>query len=62
MKILAEGPITTPKYTEWLGRMINDNISRPSQGNKVAFLDENCRIRENFKVVVSRNSREKDQG
>ncbi|MFQ6653365.1 hypothetical protein Gotur_024799 [Gossypium turneri] len=35
MKILAEGPITTPKYTEWLGRMINDNISRPSQGNKL---------------------------
>ncbi|MBA0670817.1 hypothetical protein Goklo_024714 [Gossypium klotzschianum] len=33
MKILAEGPMTTHKYIEWWGRMINDNISRPSQGN-----------------------------
>ncbi|XP_016694577.1 uncharacterized protein [Gossypium hirsutum] len=33
MKRLAVGPITTPEYIEWWGRRINDNISRPSQGD-----------------------------
>ncbi|MBA0877943.1 hypothetical protein Goshw_027408 [Gossypium schwendimanii] len=33
MKGLAVGPIATPEYIEWWGRKINDNISRPSQGD-----------------------------
>ncbi|MFQ6643790.1 hypothetical protein Gotur_018570 [Gossypium turneri] len=35
MKRLAVGPITTPEYIEWWGRRINDNISKPSQGDKL---------------------------
>ncbi|MBA0637729.1 hypothetical protein Godav_029131 [Gossypium davidsonii] len=33
MKRLTVGLITTPEYIEWWGRRINDNISRPSQGD-----------------------------
>ncbi|MBA0879936.1 hypothetical protein Goshw_017387 [Gossypium schwendimanii] len=33
MKRLVVGPITTPEYIKWWGRRINDNISRPSQGD-----------------------------
>ncbi|MBA0729199.1 hypothetical protein Golax_025662, partial [Gossypium laxum] len=35
MKRLAVGPIVTPEYIEWWGRRINDNISGPSQGDKL---------------------------
>ncbi|MBA0730393.1 hypothetical protein Golax_022784, partial [Gossypium laxum] len=35
MKRLVVGPIMTPEYIEWWGRRINDNISRPSQGDKL---------------------------
>ncbi|MFQ6643493.1 hypothetical protein Gotur_017449 [Gossypium turneri] len=31
MKRLVVGPITTPKYIEWWGKRINDNIPGPSQ-------------------------------
>ncbi|MBA0880474.1 hypothetical protein Goshw_022483 [Gossypium schwendimanii] len=33
MKRLVVGPIKTPKFIEWWGRRINDNISKPSQGD-----------------------------
>ncbi|MBA0728984.1 hypothetical protein Golax_025364, partial [Gossypium laxum] len=33
MKRLAVGPITTPEYSEWWVRRINDNISGPSLEN-----------------------------
>ncbi|MBA0756471.1 hypothetical protein Gogos_020930 [Gossypium gossypioides] len=33
MKRLAVGPIVTPEYIKGWGRMINDNISGPSQGD-----------------------------
>ncbi|MBA0754375.1 hypothetical protein Gogos_020062 [Gossypium gossypioides] len=33
MKRLAVVPTTTPEYIQWWGRRINDNISRPSQGD-----------------------------
>ncbi|MFQ6624009.1 hypothetical protein Gotur_004183 [Gossypium turneri] len=35
MKRLAVGPIATPEYIEWWGRRINDNISGPSQRDKL---------------------------
>ncbi|MFQ6643668.1 hypothetical protein Gotur_018799, partial [Gossypium turneri] len=35
MKRLAVGPIATSEYIEWWGRRINDNISGPSQGDKL---------------------------
>ncbi|MBA0703254.1 hypothetical protein Goari_022801 [Gossypium aridum] len=33
MKRLAVGPMTTPEYNEWWVRRINNNTSKPSQGN-----------------------------
>ncbi|MBA0700419.1 hypothetical protein Goari_021977 [Gossypium aridum] len=33
MKRSTVGPITTPKYIEWWGKRINDNIPGPSQGD-----------------------------
>ncbi|MBA0880323.1 hypothetical protein Goshw_018657 [Gossypium schwendimanii] len=33
MKRLAVGSPMTPKYIEWLGRRVNDNIPVPSQGD-----------------------------
>ncbi|MFQ6626436.1 hypothetical protein Gotur_005308 [Gossypium turneri] len=35
MKRLVVGSRTTPKYIEWWGRRINNNILGPNQGNKL---------------------------
>ncbi|MBA0755197.1 hypothetical protein Gogos_019814 [Gossypium gossypioides] len=46
MKILAVSPMTTPKYSWWWERMINDNISVSSQ-------EDVQPIEEHLQVVLS---------
>ncbi|MBA0731533.1 hypothetical protein Golax_022564 [Gossypium laxum] len=43
MKRLAVGPMTTPRYKEWWVRRLNDNISKPSQGNSQS-MEEHLRV------------------
>ncbi|MBA0671193.1 hypothetical protein Goklo_024339 [Gossypium klotzschianum] len=43
MNRLSIGPMTTPEYSEWLVRRINDNISRPSQGDSQS-IEEHLRV------------------
>ncbi|MBA0634510.1 hypothetical protein Godav_025052 [Gossypium davidsonii] len=43
MNRLSIGPMTTPEYSEWLVRRINDNISGPSQGDSQS-IEEHLRV------------------
>ncbi|MBA0670927.1 hypothetical protein Goklo_024852 [Gossypium klotzschianum] len=47
MKRLAVGPMTTPEYSKWWVKRINDNVPRPSQEN-------NQSIEEHLRVVPSK--------
>ncbi|MBA0849652.1 hypothetical protein Goshw_018626 [Gossypium schwendimanii] len=60
MKRLAVGPMKSPKYIEWWGKRINDNIPRPSYGDsrsiekhlRVVFSELEI-IRQDFEKKIS---------